>query len=202
MRDTATDTLQISICGFGGQGILLIGQFLGEAAVRDGLWAAGSSSYGAQARGAGCRSDLVVSRAPADYPHVLAADLFVAMSQGAYDQFVAEAGSEALVLVDHPHVTPRAEDGRAQVPVPATAEAVERFGGRQAANVVMLGALVVLSGVASERSVCEVVGEGLAPRFQEANRAALEAGFGLGRKVLLSFAEGIDPWRARTALGP
>jgi Pyruvate/2-oxoacid:ferredoxin oxidoreductase gamma subunit len=42
---------EIKICGFGGQGIILAGVILGEAAVKAGYWAVQTQSYGPEARG-------------------------------------------------------------------------------------------------------------------------------------------------------
>ncbi len=47
--------------GFGGQGVVLAGVLLGEAGVIDGKYVSGSNSYGAQARGSGCKSEIVFS---------------------------------------------------------------------------------------------------------------------------------------------
>lgn len=195
------DTIQITACGFGGQGILLIGGLLGEAAVRDGLWAAGSSSYGAQARGSACRSELVLSREPADYPHVLEADLLIAMSQESYARYLLETSPQGLVIHDHPEVVAQEGDRRLHVPVPATATAVERFASRQVANVVMLAALVALTGLVSRDSLTGAVVEGVDARFREANLKALEAGLALGDGAEASFGPGLEPWRARAGLG-
>jgi len=194
------DTVQITVCGLGGQGILLIGGLLGEAAVRDGLWAAGSSSYGAQARGSACRSELVISREPADFPHVLQADLLVAMAQGAYDQYLAGLGPQGLAIYDRPEVVPQSVDPRLHIAVPATATAVERFGSRQVANIVMLGALVALSPVVSSEALAAVVAEGLDARFRDANHQALAAGLALGETARTEGGERLETWCARLGL--
>ena len=85
-----TDIKQIRMSGFGGQGILLAGALLGEAGVIEGKWVSGSNSYGAQARGSGCKSEIIFSNAPIDYPHLTTADFLVAMSQGTYDLYVRD----------------------------------------------------------------------------------------------------------------
>ncbi len=54
---------EIICAGFGGQGVVLAGVLLGEAGVMDGKHVSGSNSYGVQARGAACKSEMVrVSR--------------------------------------------------------------------------------------------------------------------------------------------
>ena len=195
------DTVQISLCGFGGQGILLIGGLLGAAAIREGYWAAGANSYGAQARGSGCRAEVVIAREPADYPHVLAADLLVAMAQDAYTLYLPGLAPEGLVIVDHPNVAPLVGDGRLHLPVGATAAAVERFGNRQAANVVMLAATVAITGLVGRSALAEAVAEGVSERFREANRNALVAGFEMGEQVRAEAGGLLSPWLSRLGLG-
>lgn len=195
------DTVQISLCGFGGQGILLIGGLLGEAAIREGYWAAGANSYGAQARGSGCRADVVMAREPADYPHVVAADLLVAMAPEAYTLYLKGLSPEGLVIVDHPEVVPDPGDPRLHLPVAATSTAVDRFGNRQAANIVMLAATVAVTGLVGREALTGAVAEGLDARFREANRNALEAGFSLGDDARAKAGTALTPWLARLGLG-
>lgn len=171
---------QIRFCGFGGQGIVLMGIVLGDAAVRDGYWAAGSNSYGAQARGSECRSEVIISRRPVDFPHVLEADLLVAMSQEAYERFLPELKPEGLVLYDDPQVKPLSSHVQHHVPVPATLDAVEQLGNRQVANMVMLAAAVSLAGIVSRSSLQQAVEDNVSASFREINRRALEMGFAMG----------------------
>ena len=47
---------QVILCGLGGQGIVLAGTILSQAAFNDGKWVSSTNSYGAAARGGACRS--------------------------------------------------------------------------------------------------------------------------------------------------
>ena len=53
-----TGLKQIRFAGFGGQGVVLAGTIVGYAAIHDGKWVSGSTSYGAQARGGSTRSEV------------------------------------------------------------------------------------------------------------------------------------------------
>jgi 2-oxoglutarate ferredoxin oxidoreductase subunit gamma len=194
------ETVQVEFCGLGGQGILLMGGLLGEAAVREGAWVAGSNSYGAQARGSGCRSELVLGPEPVDFPHVVEADLLVAMSQEAYELYLPGLGREGLALCDHPGVTPVPGDARLHLRVAATATAVERFRSRQVANVVLLGAVTAVTGLVSRDGLLAAVAAGVKPRFRELNDAALRAGFELGEGALATGGEAVRRWRERLGL--
>ena len=172
---------QVRICGFGGQGVVLAGVILGEAAVLDGKWAAGASSYGAQARGGYARSDLVISDRPIVYPRVMEADLLVAMAQDAYDRYSEELAQGALVIYEKGLVSPREMEAVRQVSIPATGLAIKELDSRQAANMVMLGALVALSGVVSMEALLRVIGE-RSGSFKEVNIKAAQLGFRLGEE--------------------
>jgi len=172
---------QVRICGFGGQGVVLAGVILGEAAVLDGKWAAGASSYGAQARGGYARSDLVISDRPIVYPRVMEADLLVAMAQSAYDRYSEELAQGALVIYEKGLVSPREMEAVRQVGIPATGLAIKELDARQAANMVMLGALVALSGVVSREALLRVIGE-RSGAFGEVNLKAAQLGFRLGEE--------------------
>jgi 2-oxoglutarate ferredoxin oxidoreductase subunit gamma len=197
-----SDSVQIQFCGLGGQGILLMGGLLGETAVRQGAWVAGSNSYGAQARGSDCLSELVVAKEPVDFPHVLEADLLVALSQQAYGRYLPRLGPGGLVLHDEPGVAAAAGDGRPHLPVPATAAAVERFRSRQVANMILLAATVAVTGLVSREALVSTVEAGVQPRFREMNRNALLAGFELGDRAARSAVEALRTWRRRLGLDP
>ncbi|MBW2138718.1 MAG: 2-oxoacid:acceptor oxidoreductase family protein [Deltaproteobacteria bacterium] len=84
------DLVQVRLCGFGGQGIVLAGTILGFAAIHDGKWVCGSNSYGAQARGGYARSEVVLSSGPVKFPLVIEPDILIALSQESYGEYVKD----------------------------------------------------------------------------------------------------------------
>jgi 2-oxoglutarate ferredoxin oxidoreductase subunit gamma len=178
-----TNAKQVRLSGFGGQGVVLAGTILGHAAIRDGKWVAGSSSYGAQARGGSARSDVVIADGPVVYPHVIEADILVALSQTAYDRYIKELVKDALVLFDDQMVSPKPLAGIKQVGIPSTSEALKELNQKQAANMVILGALASVSGVVSKEALKAVISENVSSRFKESNLKALELGYRLGEQV-------------------
>ena len=174
-----TERKEIRLAGLGGQGVVLAGVLLGQAAVDQGLYAAGSNSYGAQARGGGARADLVLDSQEIDYPHVEQPDLLVAMSQGAYDAYASGVADGCLVLFDSGLVTPTAPHDRYGAKV--TAMALEEFGSRQVANVIWVGLVAGVTGWFDSESLEQTM-LGLVPeRFAELNKAALAKGLQEGR---------------------
>ncbi len=171
---------QIRLCGFGGQGIILAGVILGHAAIRDGRWVAGSSSYGAQARGGYARSDVVISDKPIVFPHVIKADILIAMSQQAYDRYVEDIAPHAAVLFEQQMVTPRRLRGIAQIGIAATLRAIEDLGQKQVANIVMVGAGVASTGIVSREALLSAIKSAVSEKFLEVNVESAKLGFSMG----------------------
>ena len=177
-----TNVKQVRLSGFGGQGVVLAGTILGHAAVIDGKWVAGSSSYGAQARGGATRSDLVIAEGPVVYPHVIEADILIALSQTAYDRYVMELAKDALVLFDNQKVSPRPMAGIRQIGIPSSSAASKELQQEQAANMVTLGALVSISGLVSKEALRRSISEHVSIRYNETSLKAVEVGFTLGER--------------------
>ena len=174
---------QVRISGFGGQGVILAGVLLGEAGVADGDYVAGSSSYGAQARGSGCKSEIIFSDGPVDYPHLTRADILVAMSQGTYDLYSGELNPETgLVVYDDSQVTPDQSLTVKQIGIPATDRAIKDLKSKQVANIVLLGVLIEITGIVSDGAIEKAVERHVAERFRGLNLEALKCGRELGRQ--------------------
>lgn len=169
--------VEVRLAGEGGQGLILAGVILAEAAaVHDGLNATQTQSYGPEARGGASKSEVVIGDEEIDYPKVIEADYLLAMSQEACDKYVGNLKKDGLLIVDSTHVT-RLPLGRAAVQAPITELAEQATGRRITANVVALGVLVGLSSVVS-RTAVEAAVRARAPKgTEEVNMKALAAGF-------------------------
>ncbi len=171
---------QVVICGYGGQGIVLAGTILGQAAFNDGKWVGGTNSYGAAARGGTCRADLVISDQPISYPYVIEADIMVAMFQTAYDKYIGQVREGGIVVYDDHFVSPGKVDSLKQVPVSATRTAIEELKNEIVANMVMLGAAVEITGLVTKDALRSAIAETVAERLRELDLKAVAAGFRLG----------------------
>ena len=173
---------QIRLCGFGGQGIVLAGTILGYAGINDGKWVAGSSSYGAAARGGTCYSDVVISDGPIVYPHVIKADVLIALSQIAYNEYLKLVNpGNGIVIYDERLVSVQEIDKLEQVGVSATELAIKEFGSKQVANILMLGAAVVMTKMVSKDALISAIDKNVRARFKDLNLKAVNLGFKLGK---------------------
>lgn len=91
---------QIILGGLGGQGIILSGIILAEAAVMDGKYAVQTQNYGPESRGGASRCDVIISEREIFYPRVICADLFLALSQEAFDRYLKYTDGNTSIIVD------------------------------------------------------------------------------------------------------
>ena len=75
--------VEFRLSGSGGQGLLLAGIVLAEAAILEGKNAVQTQSYGPEARGGASKSEVIISDGPIDYPKATIVDICLAMTQEA-----------------------------------------------------------------------------------------------------------------------
>lgn len=173
---------EVRIGGFGGQGVITFGYLLGDAvSIYDGRYVVMTQSYGPEARGGSCRSDIVISDEPIDYPKITRPDCLVAMNPDAYYSYKDEVKPGGVIIYDGELFNVSSAQrvkGIRYYNIHAQRVATE-LKNPIAGNIVMLGALVSITGCSAVESVKNAVAERF-PRFVEANNAALEAGIRLG----------------------
>jgi 2-oxoglutarate ferredoxin oxidoreductase subunit gamma len=173
---------EIRLAGAGGQGLILAGLILAEAAViYDGKNAAQTQSYGPEARGGASKSEVVIDTDEIDYPKVISADVLLAMSQEACDKYFHDLKRDGLLLVDSVHVQRVPTSKAYRVPITQVAE--ETTGRSITANIVGLGLLAGITGVVSREALESAVAERAPRGTGEINLKALAAGFDLARDL-------------------
>jgi 2-oxoglutarate ferredoxin oxidoreductase subunit gamma len=79
--------VEFRLSGSGGQGLLLAGIVLADAAIQDGKNAVQTQSYGPEARGGASKSEVVISDGEIDYPKATAPDFLLALTTDAYRNY-------------------------------------------------------------------------------------------------------------------
>jgi 2-oxoglutarate ferredoxin oxidoreductase subunit gamma len=173
---------EIRLAGEGGQGMILAGIILAEAAaIYDGKQAVQTQSYGPEARGGASRSEVVISDGEIDHPEVLSPDVVLTLSQEAYQKFAKTVDSSGLLIVDEDRVQVPADFSGIRIPIARIAH--ETTGKAITANTVALGVLVGLTNLVSREAIEKAV-TARAPKGTEAmNRLALQAGFAAAERV-------------------
>lgn len=182
MIESMAPRTEIRLAGEGGQGMILAGIILAEAAaIYDGKMAIQTQSYGPEARGGASKSEVVIAAGEIDHPEVLAPDVVVTLSQEAYDKYAVSLKPGGMLIVDDEKVHHIRQTEAAKIPISRLA--FETTGRTITANAVALGVLVGLTGVVSRRAI-EKAMAARAPRgTEEMNRKALEAGFEAAEKA-------------------
>ncbi len=181
MRDGGIDRFEVRLSGSGGQGLVLAGVILGEAAaLHDGRNAVQTQSYGPEARGGSSKSEVIISDGEIDYPKAVAVDLLLALTQEACDRYVRDLKPEGMLVIDARAVkaAPRGSFTVHRLPILDTAK--DKAGKAYVANIVALGAIArLLPGVVSLESVEKAVLARVPRGTGELNCKALRLGYEL-----------------------
>lgn len=176
---------EIRLSGEGGQGVILAGIILAEAAaIHDGKNAIQTQSYGPESRGGTSKSEVIVDEGEIDYPEVRRPDILLTLNQEACDKHAASLAPGGTLIADATFVKDIPEvDGRVYTPA-ITAIARDRLGRVIAANIVALGVLVALTGVVSREAIEAAVLNRVPRGTEDLNRRALSEGFAAGDEIL------------------
>jgi 2-oxoglutarate ferredoxin oxidoreductase subunit gamma len=182
MRRELEDRYEVRLAGEGGQGMILAGVILAEAAaIYDGLNAVQTQAYGPEARGGLSRSEVIIARGEVDYPKVMSADLLLCMSQEACDKFYANVKDEGLIVVDSTNASRMPSHRALAVPISQIAE--EATGRRVTASIVALGLVGGLTGVVSRQALEQAVLGRVPAGTEEMNLQALAAGYAAAQRL-------------------
>jgi 2-oxoglutarate ferredoxin oxidoreductase subunit gamma len=171
---------ELIIAGFGGQGIILAGRLLAQAAMKAGFEVTYMRSYGAEVRGGTANCMIVISEEPVACPLVSKPGSLIVMNNASLSRFGPSVKSGGLLvvnssLVEHP---PEPTDGTDVLSVPANDLAVE-LGSVKAANMVALGAYLQRRGILTTEQAADCLPHVLPERHRKTiplNTAALQRG--------------------------
>jgi 2-oxoisovalerate ferredoxin oxidoreductase beta subunit len=134
--------VKIKVAGFGGQGVLLLGQLLIEMGMREGLEVSWLPSYGPEMRSGSAHCHVCLSKERIGSPLVSRPDVLVAMNEFSLRKLAAEVASGGLILYNGAAIPPDfTAPGVEVVGIPA-AEIADKLGSTKVANIVMMGALL------------------------------------------------------------
>ena len=174
---------EIRLSGSGGQGLITGGIILAEAAMRDGLEAVQTQSYGPEARGGAAKAEVILSDMEVDYPKVSYPDYVLAMTPIACDKYGCNLKPGAKLVVDE-DLVPNAPDSKHCFKLPITRISKEITGKPLSANIVALGVLNELFKFVSPEKLEEAVRQRVPKASIEYNIKALNEGIRVTREKL------------------
>jgi len=171
---------EIRLSGMGGQGLLLAGIIVAEAAMAQGRNVVQTASYGPESRGGASRSEVIISDLEIDYPAVIEADLLFAMTQEAAERYMREVKPAGTAIFDSTWVKSIPSGDVANVYYyPLTERAIEKYQKPIFANVIGLGMICRASGAVEPSFLESALLERVPKRYQEANKLAFNLGIEL-----------------------
>ncbi|MGB8261864.1 MAG: 2-oxoacid:acceptor oxidoreductase family protein [Terracidiphilus sp.] len=181
-RVQAEVNLQVRVAGFGGQGVLLLGEVLAEAGLDAELEVSWLPSYGPEMRSGTSNCHVRVSSKPIDTPLVAAPDVLVAMNEPSlrkFDKSVRDGGWVIYNGDEFPEDCNRPEINVLSAPFTHMAD---DMGNPRAANMIMLGALLEIAQALPAASVDQALRRHVKPKFMEVNKQAMARGRELVRE--------------------
>jgi 2-oxoglutarate ferredoxin oxidoreductase subunit gamma len=168
---------EIRITGYGGQGVVLSAYIVGRAcAILARRHATMIQSFGPEARGSACSATLVLSDTEVLYPYVRRPDVFVAMSSEGYDKYRDELKDDGILIFEQDLVHPVFKKGQPAFGIPSTRIA-EGLGRSLVQNIVMVGFLTAVTGIATRDEMREAVKASVPAGTEELNLKAFDRGF-------------------------
>ena len=172
---------KIIIAGFGGQGVLSLGQFIAYSAIHDGKEVTWLPSYGPEMRGGTSNCSVVVSNEQVASPIIACPDSLIVMNKPSLTKFESKLKKGGTIIVNSSLIdTKVSRDDIRAVYINANELALEA-GNAKTANIVVLGAYIKISGLFSAETVKNVIKEKFSskPKVIPANIKAFDIGYNL-----------------------
>lgn len=188
---------EICLAGEGGQGLVLAGTILAEAAaIYDGQNVVVTEDYAPQQRGGFSETEIVLSDGEIDYPKILAANLLLALTQDAFNRHRQHVAKDGHIIIDSSQVDATDVEGVNIECLPLKKTAIEATGSETATNLVAIGAVSGLTGCVSLSALSAALGKHFPRESRLQNEAALRKGFELGKGLRAKKAKKRAPLRA------
>ena len=169
--------LGIKIAGFGGQGVLLLGQLLAEVGMREGLEVSWLPSYGPEMRSGSAHCHVCLSKSRIGSPLVSRPHVLIAMNEISLRKFAAEVAPGGIVIYARDHLPEDLTIPQAQVVCIPASEIADKLGSAKVANVVIMGGLLAETECLSAATAMKVLEAKVKnPTLLELDRKALDAG--------------------------
>ncbi len=170
-------TFEIKVAGFGGQGVLLLGQLLAEMGMREGLEVSWLPSYGPEMRSGSAHCHVCLSKQRIGSPLISRPDVLVAMNEMSLRKFAPQVASGGLILYNASRLPEDFPLPQARIICIPASEMADKLGSTKATNIILMGALLeetecLLAATATgvlETKVKRV-------ELKEVNRKAMAAG--------------------------
>ncbi|GAB4367001.1 MAG: 2-oxoacid:acceptor oxidoreductase family protein [Deltaproteobacteria bacterium] len=162
-------THDVIMAGFGGQGILMIGNLLAIAAMEEGRQVTYFPAYGVEMRGGTANCTVVISDEEIGSPVVGHPQCCIVMNDPSLDRYLPLLREGGLLLINSSLVSPDRVDRTdlRTLPLPANEIAREKVGSQQLASMVALGAYVSMTGVVRLQTLYDCLPKVVSKRYEK-----------------------------------
>ena len=150
-------THKMFFSGFGGQGVMLVGQMVASAAILDNKTTTFFPSYGPEMRGGTANCTVIVSDKPISSPLIFESDCVLAMNLPSMLKFESSLKPGGVLLLNSSLIHQKTKrDDVTVFEVPVNDMAAE-IGNPLVANMIMFGAFVRTTGIVTQESAEQVI---------------------------------------------
>jgi 2-oxoisovalerate ferredoxin oxidoreductase beta subunit len=175
--------IRVRAAGFGGQGVLLLGEVLAEAGLDAGLEVSWLPSYGPEMRSGTSNCHVRITGKPIDTPLVNEPTVLVAMNEPSLKKFQASVRPGGWILYNGEALPEGGRQEDVQVLARPFTRLADELGDARAGNMVVLGALLEIASVLPEASVAAALRRLIKnPKWVELDEQALACGRELYRE--------------------
>jgi 2-oxoglutarate ferredoxin oxidoreductase subunit gamma len=171
---------EFRLSGSGGQGLLLAGIVLSEAAILEDKNVVQTQSYGPEARGGSSKAEVVISDTDIDYPKATDPDYLLALTADSYKAYGPLQGKGVIIVDSSIALDPAIKAKTIAVPI---LETTKKVGKMIVTNIVALGVVGGLSGIVKPETLEKAVLDRVPKGTEELNVKALKAGFELAAQI-------------------
>jgi 2-oxoglutarate ferredoxin oxidoreductase subunit gamma len=183
-------TEDLIIAGFGGQGVMKMGQLIAYSGLEEGKNVVWVPAYGPETRGGFANCTVIISDSEIGSPVVASPKSIIVLNRPSLDRFENSVQPGGTLVINTSMVNREVERTDINVvKVPATEVATE-LGSQMAANIVALGAFLEAKPIILTESVKRSLKKMFAskPEVAELNEKALDRGIEIVRKQMATSA--------------
>lgn len=170
---------EIIIAGFGGQGVMSMGQLLAYSGMHEDNYVSWLPSYGPEQRGGTANCSVIISDEPIGSPLISYPTIAIVLNKPSFDKFEPLVAKGGLLITNSSIIDRKSKRSDITViEIPASQLAIE-IGESMVSNSILLGAFLKLSNAVSIDSVVEALKKVLPERRHNLitiNKVALEKG--------------------------
>ncbi len=172
---------KVIVAGFGGQGVLSLGQMLAYAAMYENMAATWLPSYGPEMRGGTANCSVVIDEKEVASPIIAVPDCLIAMNTPSLFKFQDKVKEGGLVIINSSLISEKCNRDDVRTYYVEANKIAHEVGNDKASNLVVLGAYVKLSGIFPKQVMMDTIAKVFAakPQFIPSNQACFEAGYEL-----------------------